>query len=166
MIYPVPDKLNKVSGKYALVIAAAKRAHQLSNDAPPLVNSRSSNPLTVALEEIAQGLVMPVQTNPHDAQLELTRPTTAAASTLGLISAPVRGVGEETEGSETEPDELLQDADTEIETLDQELVKRMLGVPDDEAMDEEGAEGELSEDAALSDGSGGDKAGIDDELPF
>ncbi|HVY62122.1 MAG TPA: DNA-directed RNA polymerase subunit omega [Planctomycetota bacterium] len=55
--------------RYALVIAAAKRARQINNYhhqlgegtfddfPPPLVESRSKNYLTIALEEIAQGKI-------------------------------------------------------------------------------------------------------------
>ena len=66
MIYPKVDVLlEHVDSKYALVIAAAKRARQINdyhhqlgegglNDyAPPLVESRSKNFLTMAFEEIA-----------------------------------------------------------------------------------------------------------------
>lgn len=61
--------LENVDSRYALVIAAAKRARQINNYhqqlgegtfddfPPPLVESRSKNYLTIALEEIAQGKV-------------------------------------------------------------------------------------------------------------
>jgi DNA-directed RNA polymerase subunit omega len=67
MIHPKIDDLTKVvPSKYALVIIAAKRARQLNSYhhqlgegtfedyAPPLVDSRSKNYLTMALEEVAQ----------------------------------------------------------------------------------------------------------------
>ena len=70
MIYPRIDKLlEHADGRYALVIAAAKRARQINNYhhqlgegtfedvAPPLVESRSKNYLTIALEEIADGKI-------------------------------------------------------------------------------------------------------------
>ena len=68
MIHPRIDKLlEKVDGRYALVIAAAKRARQINNYhqqlgegtfddfAPPLIESRSKNYLTMAFEEVAEG---------------------------------------------------------------------------------------------------------------
>lgn len=61
MIYPSPDRLDKAGSKYALVIVAAKRARQLKDGARKLVNSASSNPLTVALEELAEGAIVPLQ---------------------------------------------------------------------------------------------------------
>jgi DNA-directed RNA polymerase subunit omega len=61
--------LDNVDGRYSLVIAAAKRARQINNYhqqlgegtfedfAPPLVESRSKNYLTMALEEISEGKI-------------------------------------------------------------------------------------------------------------
>ena len=70
MIHPRIDQLlGEVDSRYALVIVAAKRARQINNYhhqlgegtfddyAPPLVESRSKNYLTMALEEIAQGKI-------------------------------------------------------------------------------------------------------------
>ncbi len=69
MIQPRIDKLfGNVDCRYALVIVAAKRARQINNyhhqlgegtfeELPPLVESRSKNYLTMALEEIAEGKI-------------------------------------------------------------------------------------------------------------
>jgi DNA-directed RNA polymerase subunit omega len=68
VIHPRIDSLmNHVDTRYALVIVAAKRARQINNYhhqlgegtfddfPPPLVESRSKNYLTMALEEISEG---------------------------------------------------------------------------------------------------------------
>jgi DNA-directed RNA polymerase subunit omega len=68
MIKPrIDELLTHVDSRYALVIIAAKRARQINNYhhqlgegtfddfAPPLVESRSKNYLTMAMEEIASG---------------------------------------------------------------------------------------------------------------
>jgi DNA-directed RNA polymerase subunit omega len=70
MIQPRIDSLlDQVGSRYALVIAAAKRARQINNYhhqlgegtfddfPPPLVESRSKNYLTIALEEISRGKI-------------------------------------------------------------------------------------------------------------
>ena len=57
-IYPSPDKLDEQESKYALVILAAKRARQIKDNARRLTDTRSANPLTVALEEIAAGAIV------------------------------------------------------------------------------------------------------------
>lgn len=58
MIYPSLDRLvNKVDSKYTLVVLAAKRARQLMDGEEQLVECRSSKPVTMALEEIAQSKV-------------------------------------------------------------------------------------------------------------
>jgi len=56
MIYPSADQIDEqIDSKYALVILAAKRAKQLKEGGRPLIKTESTNPLTIALEEIAQG---------------------------------------------------------------------------------------------------------------
>ena len=70
MIHPRIDELmEQVDSRYALVIVAAKRARQINNyhhqlgegtfddNPPPLVESRSKNYLTMAMEEVAEGLL-------------------------------------------------------------------------------------------------------------
>jgi DNA-directed RNA polymerase subunit omega len=58
MIYPSPDKIDKqIDSKYALVILAAKRAKQLKEGSRPRLQTDSTNSLTIALEEIAEGKV-------------------------------------------------------------------------------------------------------------
>jgi DNA-directed RNA polymerase subunit omega len=70
VIHPgIDDLLERTQSRYALVIAAAKRARQINNYhhqlgegtfedvAPPLVESRSKNYLTIALEEVAEGKI-------------------------------------------------------------------------------------------------------------
>jgi DNA-directed RNA polymerase subunit omega len=77
MIGPRIDLLlDQVGERYALVIVAAKRARQINNYhhqlgegtfddfAPPLVESRSKNYLTMALEEIAEGKIEHEYTRP------------------------------------------------------------------------------------------------------
>lgn len=58
MIYPSPDKIDKqIDSKYALVVLAAKRAKQLKEGSRPRLSTDSTNALTIALEEIAEGKV-------------------------------------------------------------------------------------------------------------
>lgn len=65
MIYPSIDRLmNKVDSKYTLVIATAKRARQLNEDAPPLIDTHSTKGVSIALEEIAEGKISYERTKP------------------------------------------------------------------------------------------------------
>ena len=58
---PSPDILNEFQyGKYVLSNLAAKRAKQLKEGAPPLVQIESNHPLTIALAEIAAGKIKPI----------------------------------------------------------------------------------------------------------
>ncbi|MDR3592386.1 MAG: DNA-directed RNA polymerase subunit omega [Negativicutes bacterium] len=59
MIHPSLDILvKKVDSKYTLVVFAAKRAREIMNGDAPLVDSKSNKPVTIALEEIAQGKIV------------------------------------------------------------------------------------------------------------
>ena len=58
MIYPSADTIeDKVKSRYSLVVLSAKRAKQIKEGAPILIETTSTNPLTIALEEIAAGKV-------------------------------------------------------------------------------------------------------------
>ena len=66
MIYPSADRLEeKVDCRFTLVVLAARRAKQLREGAPKLIDTPSTNPLTIALEEIAAGAVT-YQVPDHD----------------------------------------------------------------------------------------------------
>lgn len=86
MIYPAPDKLDTLDSKYALVIVAAKRARQVKDGARRFVDSKSTNPLTVALEEIAKSEITLLQTGEPE---EL--PTSVAAVPVlgGLVATSI-----------------------------------------------------------------------------
>jgi DNA-directed RNA polymerase subunit omega len=65
---PSPDILNEYShGKFVLSNLAAKRAKQLREGAPALVQIDSNHPLTIALAEIAAGKIKPIMPNASDA---------------------------------------------------------------------------------------------------
>ncbi|REJ34548.1 MAG: DNA-directed RNA polymerase subunit omega [Bacillota bacterium] len=51
---PVDVLREKVDSRYALVVAAAKRARQLLDGAPKLVDVESDKPVTIALWEIGE----------------------------------------------------------------------------------------------------------------
>ena len=54
----IDELSHRFGSRFDLVVAAAKRAGQIKDGAPPLVETTSRNPLTIALEEIAAGKVL------------------------------------------------------------------------------------------------------------
>ncbi len=65
---PSPDILNNYEhGKFVLSNLAAKRAKQLREGAPALVQCDSNHPLTIALAEIAAGKIKPIMPSLTDA---------------------------------------------------------------------------------------------------
>lgn len=58
MIYPTLAKLlEKVDSKYTLVTAVSKRAREIVDGSGKLVNIKSNKPVTIAVNEIAQGII-------------------------------------------------------------------------------------------------------------
>lgn len=58
MIFPSADNIaQNIGSRYSLVVIAAKRAKQIKEGAPILIDTLSTNPLTIAMEEIAAGKV-------------------------------------------------------------------------------------------------------------
>lgn len=58
MIYPTLAKLlEKVDSKYTLVTAVSKRAREIVDGSERLVDVKSNKPVTIAVNEIAQGQV-------------------------------------------------------------------------------------------------------------
>ncbi|MBT9173234.1 MAG: DNA-directed RNA polymerase subunit omega [Syntrophomonadaceae bacterium] len=58
MIYPSIDFLiTRGDSKYTLVIAAAKRARQLNEGSPALIETNLNKDVSIALDELAQGKI-------------------------------------------------------------------------------------------------------------
>lgn len=58
MVEPnVTDLLKKVDNRYELVIATSKRARQIASGSKPLTKVHEESPVTLAVNEIAEGKV-------------------------------------------------------------------------------------------------------------
>ena len=99
MIYPSADTIEQMVGsRYSLVVIAAKRAKQIKEGAPVLIETASTNPLTIALEEIAAGKVtvgeaILVET-PQLAQEESSTASTAPSPIASIISDLTSNAGD------------------------------------------------------------------------
>jgi DNA-directed RNA polymerase subunit omega len=102
LIYPSADTIEeKVGSRYSLVVIAAKRAKQIKEGAPVLIETASTNPLTIALEEIAAGKVtvgaaIPVETPALEQEESITAPSPIAS----IISDLTSSAGDVDEGEE------------------------------------------------------------------
>jgi DNA-directed RNA polymerase subunit omega len=54
---PIGELLAKVDCRYTLAVEASKRARELISGVSPLVETRETKPLAVAIDEIQKGLV-------------------------------------------------------------------------------------------------------------
>lgn len=100
MVYQSGDEVEKsVGSRYSLVIAVSKRAKQLREGAPRLVDSKSKNPVSVALQEFAAGklkIVLPTaeQIVAASRRQEILH-TPKGKSTADLLRVPVASADEE-----------------------------------------------------------------------
>ena len=71
MIYPtLKELLVKIDSKYTLVVAVSKRARQIVEGQPKLTKTASNKPVTVAINEVAEGRLTYVRN--HDLDVEQT----------------------------------------------------------------------------------------------
>lgn len=122
MIYPVPEHVEAGSNKYTLVITAAKRARQIANGADPFVPSHSSNPLTTAFEELAQSMVIAIQT-PEPEVVPVIEPENHLASVASVISPQIDEADDATVQDLYHDDDDLEEAGD----LESQLVRSLMG---------------------------------------
>ena len=102
MIYPSADTIeDKVKSRYSLVVLSAKRAKQIKEGAPPLIETLSTNPLTIALEEIAAGKVTATEVD-GDIIPQAAHPGTSGGAGMALTAAPPTHHAENQDYSTTE----------------------------------------------------------------
>lgn len=54
---PIGELLEKVDCRYTLAVEAAKRARELIGGSLPLIDTKETKPLTIAIEEINRRLI-------------------------------------------------------------------------------------------------------------
>jgi len=92
LIYPSADIIDeRVGSRYSLVVLAAKRAKQIKEGAPALIETLSTNPLTVALEEIAAGKVTIAEAAPVTETPLVENEKSAAQSRINALVAQLSG---------------------------------------------------------------------------
>lgn len=64
------DVFEKIPNKYMAVVVASKRAKALNDGARPLIKMGQAKPTTIAMEEIAAGLVIPTDEKQEVAEVE------------------------------------------------------------------------------------------------
>jgi DNA-directed RNA polymerase subunit omega len=55
----VNEVLDKIPNKYMAVIVASKRARAINDGIRPLIKTDAKKPTTIAMEEIAEGVIIP-----------------------------------------------------------------------------------------------------------
>lgn len=113
MIYPSADTIEeRIGSRYSLVVVAAKRAKQIKEGAPVLIETASTNPLTIALEEIAAGKVAvgeALVANPEE--LSETEETSAPSLTAAMLDNDIELDSIDTTDSEDLEEDINSDSD-------------------------------------------------------
>lgn len=67
---PIGELLEKVDCRYTLAVEASKRAREIIGGAVPLIDTKETKPLSIAIEEINRGLIT-YSRNEEDENLEV-----------------------------------------------------------------------------------------------
>jgi DNA-directed RNA polymerase omega subunit len=159
--FPIEELVDRVGSRFTVVVAAAKRAKQIKDGAPPLVNLPTRNALTIALHEIAAGLIQIGDAPPEAEEASLAplagediADLAAPEVVEAMISRGARGDDEDiAEGADEDYDsdldeEIADDLEEDLEDEDEEEDEDL----EDEDEDEEDDEDEEESDDLESEG--------------
>ena len=143
----IDEMAGKLGSRFDLVVAAAKRAGQIKDGAPPLIDTQLRNPLSIALEEIAAGKVL---LKPAEELPEEPEPVVQDyLARRGSLQDQIAGYLPLEEDDEEEPeDEEGEEFDGDFEE-DEDDEEEPLDAPFDEDVEDEDEE-ELEEEAGYS----------------
>lgn len=134
---PSPDILNEFElGRFVLSNLAAKRANQIKEGAPPLVQIDSHHPLTIALAEIAAGKIKPIMNAVEEAIEDQPSITLIGDEPLPAELGMLLPALDETEADLVGIESVLGEDDLEADTEDSEDVVISLSDLADEDEDE------------------------------
>lgn len=157
MVDTAGDEVKKGS-RYALVMAVAKRAKQLKDGAPKLVECKSKNPITIAMEEIASGklqIVVPTaeQMEAADLMAPSRAETAETADLLRIEDVEDIDTGDDLLGELLKIDESdeLEASDDTDEEVEEDSTDALDYVVDTEDVLDESADDEIDSDLSETD---------------
>jgi DNA-directed RNA polymerase subunit omega len=162
---PSPDILAEFpQGKFVLSNLAAKRAKQLREGAPPLVQIESNHPLTIALAEIAAGKIKPVMPSAADIKIEAPEAAMLIDETMPAELGLLLPALDETEAALVSSDSIVGEDDHDHDVdhdADGELSELTLSALAGEEEEEEVVAATDSDTLSLSDIAEEESAGED-----
>lgn len=138
----VYELAEEVGGMFVVVVAAAKRAKQIRDGRQPVVEIDSTNPLTIAIEELLEGkvVVRPADEEPEEPAAEME-----VVEVPGGDSSPEPEAEAADEGEEAE--EAPEEADNEAdEEADDDEDEKDDGKDDEEGDKEDDKEGDKEDE--------------------
>ncbi|MBU0609588.1 MAG: DNA-directed RNA polymerase subunit omega [Armatimonadetes bacterium] len=148
--FPIEELVDRVGSRFTVVVAAAKRAKQIKDGAPPLINLPTRNALTIALHEIAAGLIQ-IGDAPPEPEPDGEGPV---AEEIGDLAAPevveaLLARGDDVE--DVEDEDIVEDTDDEDEAAEEEDLSEDLEEEEEELEDEELEDSDADEDLEAGD---------------
>lgn len=117
MLYPAVNELNKLTdSRYTLVVLAAKRARDIIDGKPVLTDVQAERPVSLATNEIAEGLITYKRSEKHAEEaetfenFELDINCEAAVTSEAIQAEASEEVHDEVEAAELAEETAEQDA--------------------------------------------------------
>lgn len=159
---PSPDILTDFpQGKFVLSNLAAKRAKQLREGAPPLVQVESNHPLTIALAEIAAGKIKPVMPSADSVLIEAPEAALLIDETMPAELGLLLPALDETEAALVSSDAIVGEEDHEEHHEADADDLTLSGLAGDDEEEEEVVAATDSDTLSLSDIAEEESAGED-----
>jgi DNA-directed RNA polymerase omega subunit len=142
--FPIEELVDRVGSRFTVVVAAAKRAKQIKDGAPPLVNLPTRNALTIALHEIAAGLIQIGDAPPEAEEASLA---VLGGEEIADLAAPEVVESLISRGTKDDDEDGGEGGDDDYDSdLDEELADDLDEDAEDEDEDEDEEEDEDDED--------------------
>jgi len=120
--YTLEEVIARVGSRFAVVVAAAKRAKQIKDGSPPLVTVKSRNPLTIAMAEISAGKVIILPADIHGEDITIITADQYYAGRDRSADEPIifRSARRVAEDTDDDLDDDFEDDDFEDEDEDED----------------------------------------------
>ncbi len=145
--FPIEELVDRVGSRFTVVVAAAKRAKQIKDGAPPLISLPTRNALTIALHEIAAGLIQ-IGDAPPEPEPDAATPVVEEISEL---AAPEVVEALLARAEDVEDEDIVEDTDDEDEGDEEEDLGEDLEEEEEELEDEEFDDSDADEDLEAGD---------------
>jgi DNA-directed RNA polymerase subunit omega len=126
----INEVMDKIPNKYMAMVVAAKRAKALNQGAKPLVKVDAQKPTTLALYEIASGVIEPSIDKTAKDMLIIESDSSESVPTAEILIDDIDEIDIDTE---IETSDIIDEHEDEIDSEDDEYIDDMdIDIPDED----------------------------------